>query len=53
MTPKAVSFRLPEVTTEQVAKLCEALGATQTQIIIMAIDRMAREELKRKEDHED
>jgi len=47
MTPTSTSFRLPEITTAQLAKLCKVLGTTQTQIIIMAVDRMAREELEK------
>jgi hypothetical protein len=42
------SFRLPLVTVRQLAELAEATGATLTQVLIVAIDRMHRETIAKK-----
>ncbi len=41
----STSFRLPIRTREQLSQLAERLGATHTQTLILAVDRMHREEL--------
>jgi hypothetical protein len=38
------NVRLPEKTAEQIQKLIEATGMTQTQLMIVAIDRMFQQE---------
>src|SRR6266699_3407022 len=38
------NVRLPEKTAEQIQKLIEATGMTQTQLMIVAIDRMYQQE---------
>ena len=48
---KSTSFRLPEATIRQLRSLKTALGMTFTQLIITAIDRMAREENKNNVTH--
>ena len=45
MTPPT-SFRLPPSTMRQLRALAKRLGMTLTQVLIQAIDRMAREETK-------
>ncbi len=40
----STSFRLPTNTREQIDALAQRLGATHTQAIILAVDRMHREE---------
>lgn len=35
--------RLPKLTHEQIEDLCEAHGLTKTQVIILAVDRLARQ----------
>lgn len=42
----AISFRLSKHTTEQLEALAAALGMTKTQVMTVAIDRMATAELK-------
>lgn len=37
--------RIPELTNRQIAALIAKLGLTKTQIVIIAVDRMARDEL--------
>jgi predicted DNA-binding protein len=41
---KATSFRLPESSIEQLAKLAAQLGMTATQVIVVALDRMFQQE---------
>jgi predicted DNA-binding protein len=41
---KSTGFRLPEKTTEQLAALAKKLGMTLTQVVVVAIDRMAQKE---------
>lgn len=43
MASKQKNYRLPTLTLEQIAKLRDRTGMTETQVIIRAIDRMARE----------
>ncbi|NLE43714.1 MAG: hypothetical protein GX620_03235 [Chloroflexi bacterium] len=38
-----LNVRIPTITQDQVEDLCTRLGLTRTQLVIMAIDRMARE----------
>ena len=45
---KATSFRLPESTLNDLEALAKKLDMTLTQVLIVAIDRMAAKELKRK-----
>ena len=45
---RPVSYRLPESTVKLIAKLAQALGMTYTQVLILAVDRLATQELKRK-----
>jgi predicted DNA-binding protein len=45
MMASTTSFRLPDRTREHLRALCRELGMTQTQVLVLAIDRMAREEL--------
>ena len=40
---KATSYRLPEATLEQIRRLAAERGMTATQVLVVAIDRMARE----------
>jgi len=42
------SFRLPAATAEQLRALADAMGATQTQVLIVAVDRMHRETVLKK-----
>jgi len=41
---KAVNYRLPESTVALLNALAEKLGMTKTQVMILAIDRMAEKE---------
>jgi hypothetical protein len=43
MASKQKNYRLPILTLEQIAKMQDRTGMTETQVIICAIDRMARE----------
>lgn len=43
MASKQKNYRLPTITLEQIAKLQDQTGMTETQVIIRAIDRMAQE----------
>jgi hypothetical protein len=43
MTSKQKNYCLPTLTLEQIANLRDRTGMTETQVIIRAIDRMARE----------
>lgn len=43
MASKQKNYRLPTLTLEQIANLRDRTGMTETQVIIRAIDRMARE----------
>ena len=45
---KHASFRLPEKSLSDLRRLAKALNMTLTQVIIVAIDRMAREEKRKK-----
>ena len=45
MAGKQKNYRLPTLTLEQISRLRERTGMTETQVIIAAIDRMAREHL--------
>lgn len=47
MMASTTSFRLPDGTRDQLRALCKQLGMTQTQVLVLAVDRMAREELIR------
>jgi len=49
MASKQKNYRLPTLTLEQIAKLRDRTGMTETQVIIAAIDRMARELLSESE----
>ena len=40
---KATSYRLPEATLAQIQRLALERGMTATQVLVVAIDRMARE----------
>ena len=40
---KATSYRLPEATLDQIRRLAAERGMTATQVLVVAIDRMARE----------
>jgi hypothetical protein len=44
MFMRATSFRLPESTLAELAALADKLDMTQTQVLIIAIDRMAEKE---------
>lgn len=50
MAGKQKNYRLPTLTLEQIARLRSRTGMTETQVIIAAIDRMARELLSESED---
>jgi leucyl aminopeptidase len=43
MESKQKNYRLPKLTLKQIAELREQTGMTETQVIINAIDRMARD----------
>ncbi len=46
MTPKKLkNYRLPDVTLDQLQRLKEQTTMTEVQIVIMAIDRLAQQEL--------
>jgi hypothetical protein len=49
MASKQKNYRLPALTLEQIAKLRNRTGMTETQVIISAIDRMSRELLSESE----
>lgn len=40
------NFRLPEITLKKLKALIEATGATETQVVIIAIDRLTEQEIK-------
>src|SRR5438552_2652307 len=44
--PSQFNARMPTITIQQIEAMVQTLGATQTQIVILAIDRMYREERK-------
>lgn len=46
MAKQQVNTRLPEATLRQIERLMAKTGMTQTQVLIIAIDRMAAQELK-------
>jgi hypothetical protein len=51
MAMKPTSFRLPDCTLRQLAGLVAKCGGTATQVIIVAVDRMAAVELNPEEIH--
>lgn len=46
MTTQQKNYRLPSHTIKQLEALIEKMGATETQIIILAVDRLAQQEIK-------
>jgi hypothetical protein len=42
---RQMNVRLPDLTLDQIERLCAKLGATKAQVIILAVDRMAQREL--------
>jgi hypothetical protein len=46
MATRTTSFRLPEHTKRQMEDLAQKLGMTQTQTLIVALDRLHQQELK-------
>lgn len=46
MTPAPTSFRLPAKTKEQLEELAERWDATLTQVLVVIVDRVHREELR-------
>jgi len=43
MANKPLNVKLPSITHGQINALCEKLGTTKTQLVIMAIDRLGRD----------
>ncbi len=43
MTTKQFNARIPQITQQQIDKIARLTGMTKTQIIILAIDRLARD----------
>ena len=43
MAHEFLNVRLPRFTALQIDRLCEHLGVTKTQLVVLAIDRMMRE----------
>ena len=43
MAHEFLNVRLPRFTAQQIDRLCEHLGVTKTQLVVLAIDRMMRE----------
>lgn len=46
MPTKQFNTRLPESTLEQIEQIAKRTGMTKTQVLILAIDRMAKEQEK-------
>jgi hypothetical protein len=46
MTRKVTSYRLPEMTLEQIKKLTESTGSSDANVIAFANDRMFQQEIK-------
>lgn len=44
MTKKQFNVRLPDNSSKQLAELQVKLGMTQTQVMLLAIDRLAKQE---------
>ncbi len=42
------NFRLPDISLQQLKALIEKTGMTETQLIILALDRLAQQELPQK-----
>jgi len=49
MTTKQKNFRLPTITTDKLDALIKATGLTEVQVIIIAIDRLTEQELKKQQ----
>lgn len=47
---KQYNVRLPEHTQRQLAELIQVLGMTQTQILVLAIDRLHEEERRERKE---
>lgn len=45
MTKQLMSFRINDLTKQQLDELCKRLNETQAGVIALALDRMYREEL--------
>ncbi len=45
---KATSFRLPDSTVQQLTTLMKQLDMTRTQVLIVALDRLHREVVRKK-----
>ena len=43
MAHEFLNVRLPRFTAQQIDRLCEHLGVTKTQLVVLAIDRRMRE----------
>jgi hypothetical protein len=43
MPTKQLNTRIPEITQEQIDQIADKYGLTKTQILILAIDRLARD----------
>ena len=43
MAHEFLNVRLPRFTAHQVDMLCDQLGVTKTQLVVLAIDRMMRD----------
>lgn len=48
-TTKQFNTRLPEATVQQIEQIAQQTGMTKTQVLILAIDRMAKEQKKGKQ----
>lgn len=46
MTRKVTSYRLPEMTLNQIEKLAQQTGSSDANVIAFAIDRMFQQEIK-------
>lgn len=49
MANPQTSIRLPKSVKEQLEALCIHLGMTKTQVLIVAVERLAKQELKKHE----
>lgn len=52
MPKKQFSARLPDRTFQQIEDLQAKLGMTKVQVMMLAVERLAKQELKRKKESE-
>lgn len=49
MATQQKNFRLPTITTDKLKALIAATGLTEVQVVILAIDRLTEQEVKKQQ----